>query len=237
MEWSDAVVGALVGGFLTAMGFIYKRRLENIAVLNKSLYQLLTLYRSVNSTTVNPSTVAKLVIEVLHEVFPGSENDPSMREAEELYSGMLSELFDKASEAEEENLLPLYLEAVKSLSAIDPVLAYRLSANAGLKLYLAAADEKVKKIRAKAAAELSEQDMKFVNSCHEEASELLSKEVIRELKVDLLMLSLRCGVIQFISVARRMLVKPGLSTAEIAKLKTRLKALLEKAIKAHQAET
>ena len=140
MEWSDAVVGALVGGFLTAAGFIYKRRLDNISLLNKSLYQLLILYRSINSKNADATDTAKIIIEVINEVFPGSENDPSMKEAEKLYSGLTSELFESASAADEENLLPLYLDAVKNISPIDPVLAYRLSANAGLKLYLIAAD-------------------------------------------------------------------------------------------------
>lgn len=237
MEWSDAVVGALVGGLLTATGFIYKRRLDNISLLNKSLYQLLILYRSINSNNADSETPAKIMIEVINEVFPGSENDPSMKEAEQFYNGLAAELFASASTADEENLLPLYLDAVKNISAIDPVLAYRLSANAGLKLYLLAADKKAKEIREAAAADLSEKDMRFVNSCNKDASASLSNDVIRELRADLLILSLRCGIIPFLCVARRMLIRPGLSDSERSKLKAKIKVFFENAVRAHQAET
>lgn len=211
MDWNNAVVGVLIGGALTSMGFIYKRRVENHAILNRSLYQLLNLYRSMKSAAIRPSAAAKILVEVLYEIFPESKGDPSMAGVEEIYGEMLTEIFKKTSEPEEEGLLKMYLDAVESLSAVDPVLAYRLSANAGLKRYLMAADEETANLRRMAAAELSEEDMKHIKACHDEAAELASKEALHELKIDLLLLSIRCGVFQFIGVARRVRRKHDLS--------------------------
>jgi len=237
MDWNNAVVGALIGGALTSMGFMYKRRVENHVILNRSLYQLLNLYRSIRSAAIRPSAAAKIIVEALHEIFPESKGDPSMAGVEELYGEMLTELFKKTSGPEDEGLLQMYLGAVENLSAVDPVLAYRLSANAGLKRYLVAADEETANLRRMAAAELSEEDMKYIKACHEEAAELASKESLHELKIDLLLLSIRCGVFQFIAVVRRVCRKHGLSVGETESIKANIKALLESQIKGQHAET
>lgn len=236
MDWVNIVVAALIGGLITAIGFLYKRRIETVVVFNKSLYQLLTLYRSVRFSAVKPSFLTSILVEVLQEMFPDSKNDPLMEDTEKYYNDIFSDLFLKVSEPEEHGLLEMYLGAVESLSALDPVLAYRLSANAGLKRYLVVADEKTKKLRDMAASELSDKDMAFVKSCHDEATDMVSKDVLHQLKKDLLLLSMRCGIFQFVAVVRRMRRNPGVSDEEVDDIKANIRALIEKQIRAYQTQ-
>lgn len=225
MDLSTAIVGVLIGGALTAIGFLYKRRLDNLTIRNRSLYSLLVMYRSVNLASINAMELGKLMVETLNELVPESKSDPEIESVEQLYGELLSALLSNSAETEE-SLLQMYIDAVEDLSKVDPVLAYRLSANAGLKKYLALADEETAKIRSKASADLTEDDMRYVKACHDESANLATREVIRELKIDLLLLSVRCGLLQFISVARRLRRKPGLTNQEKEAFKSKIRDIL-----------
>jgi hypothetical protein len=134
MGFNDTIIGLVIGALFTSIAFIYKKRLENISILKRSLYQLLILYRSVNaSMLIKPSELSKLVIDVLYELFPESKEGNDLDGAEDLYTELLSPIFNLATT--DQNLVPMYLEAVACISPIDPVLAFRLSGNAKLKDY------------------------------------------------------------------------------------------------------
>jgi len=227
MELGDTVTGVLIGGALTAIGFIYQRRVEKIKILNKALYQLLILYRSINRASVNLSIVTEIVLKVVTEIYPENSDGSEKKELEGYYNSILEELFKNTYQPEDEGLLAIYLDAINNLSVVDPILAYRLSGNVALKRYLTNSVEYLYQLKGEASSGLSKEGVNVLDEVYKKTTEMIIEDIVKELKHDLIRLSTKCGVVTFLSVLKRMYKKQEITPAERAGIKSKMAKLIQ----------
>lgn len=220
MQISDTLIGIFLGGAFTAASFVYKRRVDNISKLKRSLYQLLILYRSVAVKSFDTNQILNPLTEALIEILPDFKKGENHDDQGKV---VISRLIDKSLIEESENLFSLYLGVVDDVSEIDPILAYRLNSNVGLKKYLAAVDELT--IEAKSAVEAisSDAEKKFVEVFFSGISDFVTANILTELKRDIIRLSIRCGLLTFISAWKMIRISKNITENDTSKYKTAIK--------------
>lgn len=127
----SVVVGILLGAVISFVSFQYKERKSNRERLNKSLFNLLSVWSSV---VVNSAIYSDLIkdslIDALKRKFP-NEVIPNNFE-DELATGMRG-MFPVSNNKE---LYEKYHTSIESLAEIDPILAFHLSSNKFLVDYI-----------------------------------------------------------------------------------------------------
>lgn len=152
VEILSVVVGAAIGGVISAVSFHYKSRIEIRQKVNKALFHLLEIWSVIGITKIMSSELyAKKIVKELQVAFPKENIDEDstvfLSKAMEL---ALPVMIDAVSGGTD--YLAKYTEAIQCLAPIYPVQAYELNKNQILIKYLAGIDLLFSKQRA------SEQD-------------------------------------------------------------------------------
>jgi hypothetical protein len=233
-EVIGTLAGIVVGALISSIAFWYKRRIDTLSTLQVSLYRLLELYRSI-WLSILPSHDVQLdwYIEVAHEIFPEENLLEKKNEVKEFLLPIVSAASCNISqENEDEGLLVSYTETISKLGPVAPLLAYRLSANTSLKKALGEMDRYHKNVKSHIKTNASEKDIATFDAVISIVQSRTSKEVIGELRRDILWLAFRCGVIPLLALLYRFYIRREESIESILKREYRA-ILLEIRAKGH----
>ncbi|MCG6389443.1 hypothetical protein K6U51_12895 [Vibrio fluvialis] len=127
----SVVVGILLGAVISFISFQYKERKSSRERLNKSLFNLLSVWFSVVANSAIYSDLIKdAVVSALKRKFPNEKIPDNF--PEDLAKGMRGML----PVVNHDELYKKYHTSVESLADIDPLLAFQLSSNKHLVDYL-----------------------------------------------------------------------------------------------------
>lgn len=127
----SVVVGVLLGAVISFISFQYKERKSNRERLNKSLFNLLSVWSSVVvNSAIHSDLIKDAVVDALKRKFPHEKIPDNF--AEDLAKGMRGML----PIVNQHELYEKYHTSVESLAEIDPLLAFQLSSNKNLIDYL-----------------------------------------------------------------------------------------------------
>ncbi|MCG6414136.1 hypothetical protein, partial [Vibrio fluvialis] len=120
----SVVVGILLGAVISFISFQYKERKSSRERLNKSLFNLLSVWFSVVANSAIYSDLIKdAVVSALKRKFPNEKIPDNF--PEDLAKGMRGML----PVVNHDELYKKYHTSVESLADIDPLLAFQLSSN------------------------------------------------------------------------------------------------------------
>lgn len=209
LEIFVAIAGVIIGAIVSAMAFLYQRRLDTLATLQVSLYRLLELYRSVKLSKL-PSVEVQMdwYIDVANEIFP----EEKIFEKKDSLKQVMGPIITAASgnisqESDDESLLSSYTDTISKLAPLAPLLAYRLGANTSLKKALGEMDEYHKNFKEILSSETSANDIETLNSIVSLVQTRATKDVIDELRRDILWVAFRCGVTPLLLLVYRFYVR------------------------------
>ncbi|MBO0215749.1 hypothetical protein J0676_19775 [Vibrio sp. Vb2880] len=184
----SVVIGILLGSVISFISFQYKERKSSRERLNKSLFNLLSVWSSVVvNSAIHSDLIKDAVVNALKRKYP-NENIPD-NFSDELAKSMRG-MFPVNNHHE---LYEKYHTSVESLAEIDPLLAFQLSNNKFLIDYL-------KKLHEYSTLEqANENDGVFLDSF----TNFAYKESMQEFENDLIKLSLLLGKKQVQEVKKR----------------------------------
>lgn len=195
-----SLLGVLLGGLLTALGFMLRAHFAHRAKLNQALYTLLELYRVIVVTSgIDPHRAVSAYFKALKKHFPDAE-DPNVRaHVEPMLLKMLANVLSSSTADYEKSAEERFGAACMDVAAVSPMLAARINGNRYLKLALPALDEYLQSVRSLIqgspdAVAASDKTSSLVRS-------KVSSKFIAELQKDARHLAWRCG---FVTWARCM---------------------------------
>ncbi len=140
VEILSVVVGAAIGGLVSATSFHYKSRIEVKLKINKAIFHLLEVWSVIGITKIIGSEIyAQKVIKGLQNAFPkeniSEESAALFSKAMELALPMMIDAISGGTD-----YLAKYTDAIQCLAPIYPVQAYELKKNQVLIRYLGRID-------------------------------------------------------------------------------------------------
>jgi hypothetical protein len=187
------IVGAILGGALSTIGFYFKLRLEVRAKVNEALFQLLDVWSLIGmSKFVQSDDFFKKFINQIKTTFPkeniGVTEEASIREGMTVALPLLI----GSKNSEQSHYIDKYTNAVNNLASIYPVLAFRLSKNQMLIKFLSRFDDLTKEM------ETTDFDDMVIN----QVKSLTYDDAFIELEKDLKGLSKKSGIINQLSASK-----------------------------------
>ncbi|HFQ4946524.1 TPA: hypothetical protein ACGUVO_004617 [Vibrio vulnificus] len=184
----SVVIGILLGAVISFISFQYKERKSNRERLNKSLFNLLSVWSSVVvNSAIHSDLIKDAVVNALKRKYPHERIPDNF--SEELDKEMRG-LFPVVNHHE---LYEKYHTSVESLAEIDPLLAFQLSTNKYLIDYL-------KKLHEYSALDKTDENSGvFLDSF----TSFAYKESVQEFENDLIKLSQLLGKKQVREVKKR----------------------------------
>ncbi|WP_322001276.1 hypothetical protein [Marinobacter alexandrii] len=217
-ELYAGIFGVLIGACFAALGFMYRRRLDNLSRLHEALFQLLDLYGAMR--LMQPVSVEQNLewyFEVAQEVFP---EEPVVENKEELKKQLLPVIIEaskRVTEVSETDLASEYCSAISQVSPIAPVLAYRLSVNRLLKSAIAQVDQYNEHVRELLSEQLSEEGRAQLEFVITTMRKRISMDISKTLRKDITILSMRCDLISFFALVKSLYLTKGQTMEEIMK--------------------
>lgn len=231
--------GIVIGATLTAAGFLYRNRLQNLAVKKECLYQLLELARSMRvASSMQDKSDLDLYFEVVEEELNGTLPIEEKAKAKEVVASLIDQSFGIVAGQDHGDLEAGFQRAVVKLSPISPILAARINSNVKVRAVLPAMDKYFECVNAHPEIRFSPQESKAIKELASTYKLRLMSDAIESLRIDTLHVALRCGVIEFIQVYLQSQTK---ARVEIDKYrKEEMRALFKEAMRIyekHAAET
>ena len=193
-EIVESLLGVLLGGLLTAVGFMLRAHFAHRAKLNQALYALLELYRVILVTSgIDPRQAVSAYFKAIKKHFPDAE-DPNVRaHFEPMMLKMIANIFSSSTADYETSVEERFTAACMDVAAVSPMLAARINGNRYLKLTLPALDEYLESVRS--LIQESPQAVAASDTTSSLVRSQISTKFIKELQKDARHLAWRCGFV------------------------------------------
>ena len=181
----SVVIGAMLGGAISAASFYAKNRKEVREKINEALFQLLEVWsliamiRIIGSEKFHSMLISRIKANFPHENIGKKEEDSirdGMVKALPLLTGMEESRFDS-------RFIDKYQKSVNELARIYPLLAFNLNRNQMLIQFLGALDKQASE------SPMNEGDLAVLES----AQDFMLSESLEELEADLVILASSSG--------------------------------------------
>jgi hypothetical protein len=194
---TSTIAGVLLGALVTALAFVLRERADRRVRLNRALFSLLEIHRSLRMTPFARSApFAEIVARAFQERIPGLEVDALMPEL----GDVIAEAVFNATPNEDATAKVRLDAAVSDLSSYAPVLAIRVSSNHNLQKAVGHLDKQMNDlIPADIPAEQRAQLEVFVRGM----SLQLYEDAAKEVGNDILLLAWKISPLTCFTVWRR----------------------------------
>lgn len=190
------VVSVIIGALLSGIGYLVKTRYEHKKLLNEALFNLLEIWYVIRiSTFFDVSDYMETYLRRVKDRFPEAN---FTKEDEEQYRQnfpkvVITSLQNFTGPAKEK-LHERYLGSIRKLSGIAPILAFELSGNQNLDLYLEHFDKLLNEFSPLPSDAKSESEsasaMEYFRT---HVKKLILSDTVHDLENDLRRLARKCG--------------------------------------------
>ena len=187
------IIGTVIGGILSSMGYLYQKRAERKKKLNQVLYTMLEVWHIVFVAMKfrNGYVWEQLQGYLAHNGIHIPETDEYIDEFIRKQSiALLDDLIERRKNVTGKDFHEKYNEALHDISSTYPILAYEISRNQSVEKILEFLDSYFDKAKHFAA---NEEEQKFASILKNKLKNKMSEESIDKLEKDLFKVAWKSG--------------------------------------------
>jgi len=191
--------GVVLGSLLTGIGAWYRLQLERTAVLNRALYSLLELYRTILVVTgIDFRRALDVYIKCIEAKFPGVDSSKSRDQFEPMIRQMFASVLASQSQDYDSKMAERFTSQCDELASISPLLAARINGNRYLRSMLPALEEYLASVRRSINEPGTEEVLNKTDHATALVNQLISDELVEELQRDALHLAWKCSAMTWV---------------------------------------
>ena len=191
------IIGATLAAVFAALGYLVRSSKDRRRILNVALFHLLEIWHQLRILSEwQPSQFADAYIEELKRQLPSAELKVlDQQQAKSALVVPLRRLFPPMVADRKASIEESFVESVKNLSQVDPVLAFRLGGNRSVRSAITVVDGYLKQVEVAAAGSADPEELEEIQTMLDDALRYAYKDAVQDLEKELIWLSFRAGFI------------------------------------------